>query len=91
MVEITNLDERCFAKIGDGCAIKNGVINCSPKCPFYKPRGCEDWVRRETKYEILLIPPEDYEKERENEQNLFKQNQLYWHIKNVPAGKGRLR
>lgn len=61
MIEMSNLKERCFASLADGCAIlKPEYINCTPACPFYKPEECEDWIRRETNGEIWLIPPEEY-------------------------------
>lgn len=61
MVEITNVKERCFALLHTGCAILCEIEpECSTECPFYKPQGCEDWIRREKGDEIWLIPPEEY-------------------------------
>ena len=70
MVEITGVTDKCFADLYGGCAILTDNSRCGYRCPFYKPIGCEDWVRLETKNEIFLIPPEELTKERKNEQNL---------------------
>lgn len=32
-------------------------------CPFYKPAELKDWVRRDEKDGVVLIPPEEYEVE----------------------------
>ena len=32
----------------------------SAECPFYKPRGCKDWIRTEDEDGISIIPPEEY-------------------------------
>lgn len=58
MVEITNCKEPCFAKMDTGCKIL--TTDCTGRCDFYKPKGCEDWVRRERDGEVWLIPPEEY-------------------------------
>jgi len=58
MVEISNCNEPCFAKLEIGCLITTAWAEC--KCGFYKPIGCEDWIRREINGEIWLIPPEEY-------------------------------
>ena len=63
MVEISHCEEKCYGLWGDGnCSVIDGANQacCSPQCVFYKPRGCEDWIRRETETEIWLIPPEEY-------------------------------
>lgn len=61
MVEISNTKEKCFAHMQTGCQVLCDLQPiCSPKCPFYKPAGCEDWIRRERGEEIWLIPPEEY-------------------------------
>lgn len=41
---LTTSDERCG----------------SYRCPFYKPKGCKDWVRIEDEDGCSLIPPEEY-------------------------------
>ena len=61
MVEITNIKEKCFARLHEGCSVLCELEpECSTACPFYKPAGCEDWVRREKGGQIWLIPPEEY-------------------------------
>lgn len=35
---------------------------CSTECPFYKPKGCHDWIKIEDSDGINLIPPEEYQK-----------------------------
>lgn len=62
MVEISDCEERCFALWAGGCSILTSKTkeDCTARCPFYKPQGCEDWIRREDKDEIWLIPPEEY-------------------------------
>lgn len=60
MVEISNIKEKCFAEFRGGCAVLSVRLTCSPRCPFYKPAGCEDWIRREVGDEIWLIPQEEY-------------------------------
>lgn len=60
MVEISDCNERCFGYIRGECIITTMNANCSPQCPFYKPEGCEDWIRREVNGEIWIIPPEEY-------------------------------
>lgn len=44
------------------CAVlRKADENCgSYKCPFYKPQGCEEWIRIEDGDGINLIPPEEY-------------------------------
>lgn len=57
-------DGKCFANMRDGCAVmgsKAPMTGCnSYRCPFYKPSGCEDWMRIEKSASISLIPPEEY-------------------------------
>lgn len=61
MIELSNAKDKCFAELSGGCTVVIAeYITCSPQCPFYKPTGCEDWIRREVNGEIWLIPPEEY-------------------------------
>lgn len=62
MIDITETNEKCFALWYDTCSILTDKTkeDCITQCPFYKPKGCEDWVRREVKERIWLIPPEEY-------------------------------
>lgn len=58
MVEITNCKEPCFAHMKTGCKIL--TTECEARCSFYKPVGCEDWIKIERGGEVWLIPPEEY-------------------------------
>lgn len=81
MVEITTLEEKCFAELKSGCGVlSRSDYKCSPQCPFYKPTGCEDWIRREKDGQIWLIPPEEHERSIKNEQDLQNKRKLYWFI-----------
>ena len=84
MVEITTLEEKCFARLQRGCSVlSRSDPECSPQCSFYKPAGCEDWIRKEKNGEIWIIPPEEYERSKRHEQNLQDKRKLYWIIKSV--------
>lgn len=54
-------DGRCFAMMADGCACLNGLNErCGTYlCPFYKPTGCKDWVRLDTRAMVRLFVPEE--------------------------------
>ena len=30
------------------------------KCPFYKPKGCKDWIRVEDRQGVSIVPEEEY-------------------------------
>lgn len=61
MIEISKTKDQCFALGYMGCSVLcEARPKCTPQCPFYKPVGCEDWIRREVSGEIWLIPPEEY-------------------------------
>lgn len=69
------MDEKCWAEGKHGCkALKIPHEDCgSYKCPFYKPEGCEDWIRSEIDGEQVLKIPKSYEPEK-----LEKPKQDYW-------------
>lgn len=78
MIELTEYTEKCFAEIQGGCSLLSEHItaSCGYKCPFYKPRGCRDWVRVERGRRIRLYTPEEYIEKftpKEKEAN-------YWHV-----------
>lgn len=54
----------CFAEAGrkEGCKIlsRQSAYCRTYKCPFYKPRGCKDWIRRQDGKQVSIIPPEEY-------------------------------
>lgn len=57
-------DGRCCASLaGDtGCLILSASQpGCGTyACPFYKPEGCADWVRRDLEKGVSLVPPDEY-------------------------------
>lgn len=52
---------------------------CTYRCPFYKPKDCEDWIRIEDKQGINLIPPEEYYDKR-NAKSKLPQGYSFWRI-----------
>ena len=60
MVKVNDCKEPCFAHSIAGCRVLTVECTGSKGCPFYKPVGCEDWIRSERKDGIWLIPPEEY-------------------------------
>ena len=60
-INLVHTKEPCFALEMHMCAILTEKDrHCGTwKCPFYKPSGCEDWIRIEDGYGINLIPPEE--------------------------------
>lgn len=56
-------DGRCFAQTADGCSALMGVHGkCGTYlCPLYKPVGCRDWVRLDTRHVVRLYAPEEVE------------------------------
>lgn len=72
MIDIRFSTEPCFGFskwIGNHCTVLTEVKTCGARCPFYKPVGCENWIKRETEKEIWLIPPEEYAKIAEKVMN----------------------
>jgi predicted Fe-S protein YdhL (DUF1289 family) len=62
MIDITKQDQKCFAYVFEQCTILTET-NCEG-CKFYKPEGCDDWVRLEVGERVLIIEPEEYERFR---------------------------
>ena len=54
-------DGICFAKRFQEClVVGNCLKGCNTyACPFYKPCGCEDWIKIERQQSIAMIPPEE--------------------------------
>lgn len=55
-------DGKCFAKLVGGCQIFGTCAkDCGTYlCNFYKPQGCKDWVRHDSKNGLVrLFPPEE--------------------------------
>lgn len=62
MIDITDLDIACFASWGrTGCRVLGFKDNCNPRCPFYKPVDCQDWVRVVKADRVMLYEPEEIE------------------------------
>lgn len=57
MIDVTGSNDKCYAQVMGTCGILNTEQECSYKCPFYKPKGCKDWVRVGNK----MYTPEEYE------------------------------
>ena len=62
MIDITNQEQKCYAKILGQCTVLIRT-DCN-NCPFYKPEDCEDWLRIEKNGRVFLMDPEEYEKRR---------------------------
>lgn len=62
MLDITEHEARCFAKIWDNCTVL--IRTDCEGCKFYKPINCEDWIRIDREEGVYLIPPEEYDKKR---------------------------
>lgn len=61
MINLKDIEEKCFAYYRGECLILTiKEEDCSKNCPFYKPTGCEDWIKKEEGGEIWLIPSEEY-------------------------------
>ena len=58
MIDVTDRKDKCFAFISNQCTILTAT-ECE-KCKFYKPRGCEDWVRLNIQDRIIMVEPEEY-------------------------------
>lgn len=86
MVEIAVVNDKCFALTERGCVCLDDDSQCGKCCPFYKPAGCEDWVKVEIDGEVWLIPPEENERRFDREADSEKRK-LYWRVKQVPKGK----
>lgn len=62
MIDITDYKERCFADAMGVCRVltENIAFECNATCPFYKPKGCREWVRINTSTKVWLLTPEEY-------------------------------
>lgn len=64
-LDLMQCDAPCamsFKQNGVACGLltRYGKECGSAECPFYKPRGCKDWIRVEDEDGIIIIPPEEY-------------------------------
>ena len=88
MIYLEECTDRCYAEEGGGCTALIGDGICGNACPFYKPRGCKDWIRIKRNGKAVLMAPEEYERSFGSEEDR-KRRALYWRIKNHPASDGR--
>ena len=61
---LNQLEAPCFAETADksGCMVlseKNEKCGTC-ECPFFKPKGCSDWIRTQRGSRISIMPPEEY-------------------------------
>lgn len=58
----TDKDGVCFANNGWCIALtEHDDSKCGTYgCPFYKPEGCEDWIKIEEENCVKLYTPEEY-------------------------------
>lgn len=64
-INLKYVKDPCFASAPSrygGCKLLTAVDEmCGTyECPFYKPKGCKDWVRVEDKQGISIVPAEEY-------------------------------
>ena len=75
MIDLTKCTEKCYADtMGTCCLLIEMPSECNAECPFYKPRGCKDWVRVGT----ALYTPEEYE---ERNKDVKEVKHPVWRIK----------
>lgn len=60
MVEISRCKDPCFAQLATGCKVLTCDCAGKAECPFYKPVGCEDWIKVEHNGEAWILTPEEY-------------------------------
>ena len=65
---LNDMKDRCFAETEDGssCLVLSAKTACcgTCECPFYKPKGCDDWIRTQDGSVAIITPPEDYYRRR---------------------------
>lgn len=59
----TDSDGKCCMEIMGGCtSLTEASEYCETyRCPFYKPEGCSDWLRRDKGENVELYTPEERE------------------------------
>lgn len=86
MIELQECKDKCFANEIGRCTILDEIpCFCGSECPFYKPRGCRDWIRVKYHGQEVLFPPEEYERKFKNEEDT-QTDAVYWRIKVLPKG-----
>lgn len=60
---IEESDSVCFARRHSFCECLSEIHRgCGTyRCPFYKPLGCEDWLRIDDGYFVNMYMPEEFE------------------------------
>ena len=56
-------DGDCFARMPNGCkALSKVERTCGTyKCPFYKPKGCKEWIKLGHGTHIHMLTPTEVE------------------------------
>lgn len=87
MIDLQECTDMCYAeKVGVVCDILiEPETECNYKCPFYKPRGCKDWIRITHNGRQVLCPPEEYERRFKVEDKA--ESALHWRIGTVLKSK----
>lgn len=64
MIDLKTCKDKCFADSMGECVVlcESIVTECNWHCPFYKPRGCKDWVRVERGNSVSIYEPEEYDR-----------------------------
>ena len=66
MINIEDCTEKCYAKVFGQCTVLKDMYTDCDGCRFYKPEGCEDWVKVKASDGVYLYTPEEYEKRRQD-------------------------
>ena len=82
MIDLQDCIDKCYAEISHDCSLLvETAEQCNYKCAFYKPKGCRDWIRVETKRHICIVPPEEYafaiRRRYEQRTSIRKQEELH--------------
>lgn len=87
MIDLQECNDICYAeKVGVVCDILvEPEIECNYRCPFYKPKGCKDWVRSVYHGRQVIYPPEEYERRFKGEDK--EPSAVYWRISTVLKSK----
>lgn len=87
MIYLDECNDRCFADKAGQCNIMAFPSeNCDNTCPFYKPRGCADWIRTKRNKRAVIFTPEELERRQEEYEKDRKHRSLYWQVKRAPKG-----
>ena len=61
MNHVSDSGGKCFAWARGCCLLTEASERCNTYgCPFYKPQGCKDWIRRDSQRGyVYMIAPEE--------------------------------